>query len=84
MLANLQEEGQRDQVLIYNNKTLNGLEKIKDILNDGAVVTVQSDREKKKKLIATNKTTGTQTRLHVQQSTPKTINNHKMEQSEEI
>ena len=61
MLANLQEEGQRDQVLIYNNKTLNGLEKIKDSLNDGAVVTVQSDIEIKKKLIATNNSTGTQT-----------------------
>ena len=61
MIANLQEEGQRDQVLIYNNKTLNGLEKIKDSLNDGAVVTVQGDIEKKKKPIATNNSTGTQT-----------------------
>ena len=61
MIANLQEEGQRDHVLIYNNKTLNGLEKIKDSLNDGAVVTVQGDIEKKKKPIATNNSTGTQT-----------------------
>ena len=61
MLANLQEEGQRIQVLMYNNKTLDGLEKIKDSLKDGAVVTVQNDIGKKKKLIAINNSTGTQT-----------------------
>ena len=40
MLVNLKEEGYRDQVLTYNYKILDGLDKIKDCLEDGALVEV--------------------------------------------
>ena len=83
MLVNLYEEEYRDQVLIYNNKTLDGLEKIKDSLKDGAVVTVQKEKGNSK-LFATKNTIGTQTKPHDKQDTLKTTKQHREEQSIEL
>ena len=58
------------------------MEKIKDSLKDGAVVTVQ--KEKGNKIIAMKNSIGTQTKLHDKQATLKTTNKHREEQSIEL
>ena len=41
ILANLQDDGIMDNVLIHNNQTLHGGEKIKDTLNDESIISVK-------------------------------------------
>ena len=41
ILANLQDDGIMDYVLIHNNQTLHGGEKIKDALNDESTISAK-------------------------------------------
>ena len=59
------------------------MEKIKDSLKDGAVVTVQNEKGNNK-IIAKKNSIGTQTKLHGKQATLKTANKHREEQSIEL